>query len=231
MKGHLLNYTSLFSELRSYLLSKNPVATIDITKEIKAFFRAKFSSNYNVLCSHTESNEYLTDVLVTTFNPKAIVQKRTLQVIPPTVSVILAAESELGGVGASSAYGVMKNVVEDYLKLLVIRCQYRVMVFTSLPYANEDDHVRNRVEVLRSLYQRSADLSSGVLLVHLSGTQPISTQVQALVNKQSIRGFEISANGQSAQEIDPTMSCVSANNLDQSTVGQLRCQPAADLCR
>lgn len=210
MENHFLNYTSLFSELRSHLLSKNPVETIDITREIKAFFLEKFSSSHNVLCTHAKGNEYLTDILVTTFNPKAIVQKCTLQVIPPAVSVVLAAESELGGVGASSAYGVMKNVVEDYLKLLVIRCQYRVMIFTSLPYADEDDHVCNRVEVLRSLYQRTTDLSSGVLLVHLSGTQPKSTQVKALVNEQSIRGFEISADGQSAQKINPTTSSVSA---------------------
>lgn len=205
-----MNYASLFSDLRSHLLFKSPNSTSDITKEIKEFFRTKFSSTYDVLCSHTQGNEYLADVLVTTFNPKAIIQQRTLQIIPSAVSLILAVESELGGVSASSAYGVMKNVVEDYLKLLVLRCQYRVMIFTSLPYANEDDHVLNRIEVLRALYQRTPSLNSGVLLVHLAGSQPISSQVQALINDQSIRGFEVSADGLSVKEINLTPSNVSA---------------------
>lgn len=196
-----VNYTSLFYEIRSHLLSKAPSATVEITKEIKAFFRERFAPEHTVLCSDSQSNEYLTDVLVTNFDPKAVVQRDTLKINASTVSVLLAVESELGGVGASSAYGVMKNVVEDYLKLLVVRCQYRAMIFTSLPYVWEEDHVLSRVEVLRSLYQRTPGLRSGVLLVHLKGSQPKSSQVQALVNAESIRGFEVSADGSTAQEI------------------------------
>lgn len=194
-------YKSLYFELRSYLLSKQPVATADITKSVKDFFRDRFSSSHEVRCSNSKSSEYLTDVLVTNFNPVKIVQPHTLEIVPTTIEVFMAVESEIGGPGASSAYGVMKNVVEDYLKLLVIRCQFRVMVFTSLPYSNEDNHVYKRVEVLRSLYQRATDVNSGLLLVHLSGSQPNSSQVQALVNADSIRGFEISTDGLSFHEI------------------------------
>lgn len=104
----------------------------------------------------------------------------------------------------------MKNVAEDYLKLLVVRCQYRAMIFTSLPYSGEQDHVLNRVEVLRSLYQRTPGLNSGVLLIHLKGSQPNSTQVRALVNAESIRGFEVAADGLSVQEIHLTASGVAA---------------------
>ena len=95
----------------------------------------------------------------------------------------------------------MKNVVEDYLKLLIVRCRHRAMVFTSLPYAKEQDHVLGRVEVLRDLYQRTPGLNSGVLLIHLKGSQPNSSQVQATVNAESIRGFEVSADGSSVNEI------------------------------
>jgi hypothetical protein len=49
-----------------------------------------------------------------------------------------------------------------------------------------------------------------VLLVHLLGSQPISSQVQALVTEQSIQGFEVSAEGLSAQEINSTTTCDSA---------------------
>ena len=210
MESNQVNYALLFADMRRHLLAVRPTATIDITKEIKEFFRSRFSSTHNVLCSHATSSEYLTDILVSTFEPKTVLRQRTLELIPSEVNVLLAAESELGGVGASSAYGVMKNVVEDYLKLLIIRCQYRVMIFTSLPYANEVEHVLKRVELLRSLYQRTAGLSSGVLLDHLCGSQQTSSQVQALESEESIRGFEISADGLSSKEIDIRAIDVSA---------------------
>lgn len=95
----------------------------------------------------------------------------------------------------------MKNVVEDYLKLLVVRAKYRVMIFTSLPYANEVDHVENRVEMLRDLYSRAADLDSGVLLIHLNGSQPRSTQVQVSLASGSMRGFVVPSDGLVVEEL------------------------------
>ena len=130
-----------------------------------------------------------------------IVKARSLELSSDNISVFLAVESELGGTGASSAYGVMKNVVEDYLKLLIIRCAYRVMVFTSLPYSGEGDHVANRAETLRELYSRSPGIDGGALLVHLKGSKPKSTQVQAQVAADAIRGFVISTDGKSVNEI------------------------------
>lgn len=196
-----MNYTSLFAQLRSHLIEKSPCETKKVTASIKEFFRDKFSANHEVLCSHEKGSEYLADVLVTSFNPRLIVQKINLNIIPTSLNVILAAESELGGESASSPYGVMKNVVEDYLKLLIVSCQYRVMIFTSLPYSGEKDHVSNRVETLRELYARAPGLTSGVLLVHLYGTQPISSQVRVSVSGTSIRGFEVSSDGLLVNEI------------------------------
>lgn len=196
-----ITYASLFADLRSHLIANAPSETAEITKSIKQFFREEFDSSHKVLCSHAKGCEFLTDVLVTSFNPKSVVQKGTLQLLPTNIDVFLAAESELGGEGASSPYGVMKNVVEDYLKLLVVRCQYRVMVFTSLPFSGEIDHVQKRVETLRELYVRSSSITSGVLLVHLSGSQPVSSQVRASVNATSIRGFEVSIDGSSVNEV------------------------------
>ncbi|WP_223538066.1 hypothetical protein [Pseudomonas sp. GL-B-16] len=195
------DYEKLFKSLRDHLISNSPRLTKDITECIKVFFRHYFSTDHTVLCSHAEGSEYLTDILVTSFDPKKIVQPRTLSMVSPALSVHLAAESELGGVGASSAYGVMKNVVEDYIKLLLIRCSYRVMIFTSLPYADEIDHVQNRIETLRNLYASTPKLDSGMLLVHLTGTQPKSSQVQAIITEDSVRGFIISECGNLTQEV------------------------------
>ena len=194
-------FHQLYIDMRGFLLRERPVATTAITDAIKHFFRLRFVANHTVLCSHSGSTEYLTDVLVTTFNPKSVVAKRSLQVTADEITALLAVESELGGVGASSAYGVMKNVVEDFLKLLMIRSKYRVMVFTSLPYSNEKNSIVNRLDTLRTLYSRTPGVAGGMLLVHLSGSRPRSTQVQAHVTEDSIRGFLISSNGSSITEI------------------------------
>jgi len=114
----------------------------------------------------------------------------------------LAVESELGGTGASSPYGVMKNVGEDFVKLLLVRADRRVMIMTSLPYAHEtEQHVERRVESLRQLYQHFPALSSGVLVMHIEGGQPKSTQVKVRIEESTIRGFQISENGEGVHEL------------------------------
>lgn len=197
----IVNYERLFFQIEDHLLTKMPASTSDITKCVKDFFRAQYGESHNVLCSHLKGSEFLLDVMVTTFNPKNIVERRTLEPTCKEHIVFLAVESELGGVGASSAYGVMKNVAEDFLKLLVTRCAYRVMIFTSLPYDNEENHISNRVETLRKMYFQTLGLDGGVLLVHLEGAQPKSSQVQAQIGAGKIRGFQISADGNSVVEI------------------------------
>ncbi len=198
----ILSYTDLFDRFKKHLLLHRPISTREITICIKDFFLKIFSEDFSVLCSHSKGNEYLTDILVTDFDPKAVLEKRTFEMANQSFGVYLAAESELGGSGASSAYGVMKNVVEDYLKLLMIHCKYRVMIFTSLPYLDEKNHVCNRVETLRELYFRTSGTRSGMLLIHLASTQPRSTQVQVSIADSSVRAFIVSEDGSTVHEIE-----------------------------
>lgn len=199
---HRFTYPEIYRTLRAHLLAEAPTTTRQTTDAIKRYFRNTFNPDYSVLCSHEDGCEYIADVLVSSFNPKNVVARRTLDITVPTVRIRLAVESELGGVSASSAYGVMKNVVEDYLKLLVVRADLRVLIFTSLPYRSEPNHIIARVEKLRELYARTPELNSGVLLVHLEGTQPRSSQVQTVVSAQSIRGFIVSNCGKHFVEIE-----------------------------
>ncbi len=198
---HRLAYPELFVTLRAHLLSQAPWSTRETTTAIKQYFQNTFCSEHQVLCSHAEGKEFGIDVLVTSFNPKNIVAKGTLDLTVSTVRVFLAVESELGGVSASSAYGLMRNVVEDYLKLLITRCEARIMIFTSLPYKGELKHVENRVEKLRKLYASVTGLDSGVLLIHLDGNQIRSSQVQTIISNESIRGFIVAPDGKMATEI------------------------------
>lgn len=48
---------------------------------------------------------------------------------------------------------------------------------------------------------RSGGLSSGVLIVHVEGRQPRSTQVRGTVNPGAIRGFVGSGDGHSVSEL------------------------------
>jgi len=198
---HRFTYPEIYRTLRAHLLAEAPTSTAHTTGAIKRYFRNTFSPDHSVLCSHEDGCEFIADVLVSSFDPKDVVARKTLQITVPTVRIRLAVESELGGVSASSAYGVMKNVMEDYLKLLVVRADLRVLIFTSLPYKNEPNHITARVETLRELYARTPELNSGVLLVHLAGTQPRSSQVQTVVSGQSIRGFIVSDCGGHFAEI------------------------------
>lgn len=197
-------YDRIYSRLRSHLIAQGSQDTREITRSIKTFFCLEYPSPWNVLCSGDASSEYMVDVLVTSFRPKEVIRTRTLDVLPTAFEVPLAVESELGGVSASSAYGVMRNAVEDFLKLLLISARRRVMIMTSLPYKREEEHVVERIEILRKLYVHFPSVDSGALIVHLEGWQPTSTQVRAKVSAESIRGFLISRDGKSVEELPPT---------------------------
>lgn len=194
-----INYFDLFIDLQKWLLDKNPTSTTDITASIKDYFTDKFQS-YTVL-PNSNSGEYLLDIMVTSFTPLNVIDNSgsTLSIIGNPIENYIAVESELGGTGGSSAYGVQQNVVEDYIKLLLVNSKYKILVFTSLPYTNETDHVTKRVNNLKELYLKVCPNEQGVLLIHLPGSQPASSQVQATV--QGVTGYVISGNGEHVGQI------------------------------
>ncbi len=197
----MLSYSDLFKEIKTSLLESKPEATSEITQAVNNFFIKRFSSSYKVFCSSEGNREFLTDIFVSNFDPLDIVQQKSFGLSHERLEIYIAVESEIGGTGASSAYGVMKNVVEDFMKLASINASYKVMVFTSLPYANEKDHISARVNTLRDVYSRSPCNDAEVLLIHLLGSQPNSNQVKATISDDSIAGFCISKNGRQCMEI------------------------------
>lgn len=194
-----INYFEIFKDLKQWLIKRNPTSTTDITSSIKEYFSNRFQ-NYTVL-PNDNSSEYLLDIMVTNFTPLKIIEtdRNSLSITLDSLENHIAVESELGGSGGSSAYGVQKNVVEDYVKLLLVNAKYKIMIFTSLPYANENNHVANRVANLREIYLKVCPSEQGVLLVHLPGAQPSSTQVQACVD--GLSGYIISGNGEHVGQI------------------------------
>lgn len=191
-----ITYDKIYKTLKEFLCENNPIYTKDITKAIKDFFNLEENNKLGIYSR--SCTEYLTDVHITSFNPLDVVERGSLQVKPKSIQSLLTVESELGGSGASSPYGIMKNVVEDFCKLLLIQSQYKILVFTSLKYTHESetDYILNRVKTLKEIYEKScpADDDLGVLLIHIKGSQPYSTQVHVEINENSIKGFVIASN-------------------------------------
>ncbi len=196
-------YEHIYEILRDALVSLQNPSTRQITARIKQLFCDEYGQKHQVLCSGGNHTEYMVDLLVTSFAPKHLLGNKPLVLKPSQFEIYLAVESELGGVSASSAFGVMKNAAEDFLKLLLVSCSRRVMIMTSLVASKETKHVEARVEILRQMYAHFPHLNSGGLIVHLNGTQPKSSQVQAMTHPEAIRGFVISASGDEAIELKP----------------------------
>ena len=113
-----VDYLTLYKEIKSYLIEKHPKSTKEKTKKVKEFFYEKYANDYNVMYSRKGSSEYLTDLLITSFKPKDLFQQdKKFTIVPEEIKAYLAVESELGGVSASWAGGLMKNVSEDFCKL------------------------------------------------------------------------------------------------------------------
>ncbi len=197
-----LFYKDIFIDFKTELASDNGILTPDITKNIKNYFLKKFA-DYNVLYSSPDHNksEFLTDILITNFEPKSIIKKNgnSYNIDKLEIKALLAIESELGGEGGTSAGPVLKNVVEDFVKLLMIKSKYKIMIFTSAPLQNETDHIMNRVKVLMKAKNISDSFKEEILLIHLYGeTQKTDnnnpSQIKIQLSSDRIKGYILKIN-------------------------------------
>lgn len=156
----MIDYRELFANFCKKIASDENLKTPDITKKIKEFFVIEFH-DYFVAPSNGEK-EFLVDIFVSNRNPRALHENSSAK----GLKAILAVESELGGEGGGAQGYLKRNVLEDFSKLLVIHAEYKVLIFTSLPYANENNHIRNRLDEIYSIYKNSGEPGS-ILLIHL----------------------------------------------------------------
>ncbi len=159
----MIDYKELFSKFRNQIASEEDTKTPCITKKIKEFFAREFHDYF--VAPSSAATEFLVDVFVATKNPRTLGDGSD----GGKLRVILAVESELGGEGGGAQGYLKRNVLEDFAKLLVIRADYKILLFTSLPYAGEQDHVASRVREMESVY-KNADCPGNILLIHLQST-------------------------------------------------------------
>ena len=199
----VLNYWEIYEDIRKWLLKYNPTSTPQITSSIKDYFLKTFEDSYEVLPNKNNS-EYLLDVMVTSFKPVNIIEPNgnSLNIIPNPIENYIAVESELGGSSGSSISFVHKNVVYDYVKLLLVNAKYKIMIFTSLPYAKENNHVANRVKNLRDIYLKVCPNDQGVLLIHLPGKKSRNKSKQVQAHIHGLSGYIISGDGKHFGQIE-----------------------------
>jgi len=160
----VLDYEEIFRCFRDELSCPGCVATPDITKKIKRFFQEKYCTAC-VLPSDKEK-EFLVDILVCTTSPRMLLSGSDERQL--SFEARIAVESELGGEGGGAPNYLARNVVEDFAKLLILNCELKILIFTSLPLSGEANHLHKRVTDLHSVYLRAG--SPGViLLIHLKG--------------------------------------------------------------
>lgn len=183
-----LDYEDIFRSFRDELSCTECVATPDITKKIKRFFQEKYCTDC-VLPSDKEK-EFLVDILVCTTSPRRLLSGSAER--QPSFEAKIAVESELGGEGGGAPNYLARNVAEDFAKLLILKCELKILIFTSLPLSRETSHLNNRVTDLHSVYLRAG--SPGViLLIHLKG-EPKKSQGGFPTNpKVSLQAEDMSA--------------------------------------
>ncbi|MDO9215518.1 MAG: hypothetical protein Q8Q54_04350 [Methylococcales bacterium] len=194
-----IEYKDIYYELKKSLIKAHPIETINITKAIKCFFINNFI-NYKVL-STVDKSEYLVDIMVTKYKPKDLIHSDKVSTLtinhPLDYEPLLIVESEISPTSGTSAQGVMRGVVEDFNKLLLVSSKYKVMIFTSLKFEQETgDHIENRVELLHQIHQKSPSKDKAILLVHIKGSQKESGhQVQVTISDDNICGYIIGNSG------------------------------------
>ncbi|BDU86341.1 hypothetical protein ACOT6T_14785 [Clostridium perfringens] len=165
-----MDYKKYFKGLEKEL--RGLEKTKDVTEKIKEYTK-KFESNKGKIVLYSKNGgEFLYDISVLTFDPNNIIKGENKKIIISDRNLkynsFLLVESELGGESASSAFGIFKNVIKDFLKLIIGNSRYKVMIMAISPYKDEVDYIKNRLEILSELYEKS-ECNSDILIIVIEG--------------------------------------------------------------
>ncbi len=196
-----VSYRSIFEGIVDKLAGFEFDNTKEVTQRIKEYFHQEYDNDSSHVLSslNSTSKEYLLDVLVTNFRPLSVIAQdgRKFRLAKPAPQVLLAVESELGGISASGPLNVQRNAIEDFVKLTLINSEYKVMIFTSLKYKGEDtnSYITNRFADFTEIYNNSMANENGLLLIHIKSTEESGKQVKVdLSNRNNFTGLILKKN-------------------------------------
>ena len=164
----LFDYKQIFFDFINYMnhmkkdfCENNACDTKKTTDAIKTFFYERYSKKFEVFSSKSKG-EFLYDVSVMNCKPKEILDEENEKLNP---KIILSIESELGGSGANYKKGLLKNLSEDYFKILHSASDYRIFIGIHDP---KDEDINERANLFYRAYKNSSQEKS-ILLILIYG--------------------------------------------------------------
>ena len=164
-KKIFIDFINYMNHMKENLCENNACDTTKTTDAIKTFFYERYSKKFEVFSSKSKG-EFLYDISVMNCKPKEIF-KEILDEENETLNpkIILSIESELGGSGANYKKGLLKNLSEDYFKILHSSSDYRI--FIGIHDRNDED-INKRANLFYRAYKNSFQEKS-ILLILIYG--------------------------------------------------------------
>ena len=168
----LFDYKQIFFDFKNYMkrmkedfCENNACDTKKTTGAIKTFFYERYSKKFEVFSSKSKG-EFLYDISVMNCKPKEILKEiLDEENEKPNPEIILSIESELGGSGANYKKGLLKNLSEDYFKILHSSSDYRIFIGIHAP---KDEDINKRANLFYRAYRNSFQKKS-ILLILIYG--------------------------------------------------------------
>lgn len=161
----LFDYKKIFIDFIKYMkddfCENNACDTKKTTDAIETFFYERYSKKFEVFSSKSKG-EFLYDISVMNCKPKEILDEENETLNP---KIILSIESELGGSGANYKKGLLKNLSEDYFKILHSSSDYRIFIGIHDP---KDEDINERANLFYRAYKNSSQEKS-ILLILIYG--------------------------------------------------------------
>lgn len=161
-KEIFFNFINYMNHMKEDFCENNACDTKKTTDAIKTFFYERYSKKFEVFSSKSKG-EFLYDISVMNCNPKEILDEENEKLNP---KIILSIESELGGSGANYKKGLLKNLSEDYFKILHSSSDYRIFIGIHDPKDEED--INKRAILFHRAYKNSSQEKS-ILLILIYG--------------------------------------------------------------
>ena len=160
-KQIFFNFINYMNHMKEDFCENNACDTKKTTDAIKTFFYERYSKKFEVFSSKSKG-EFLYDVSVMNCKPKEILDEENEK---PNPEIILSIESELGGSGANYKKGLLKNLSEDYFKILHSASDYRIFIGIHDP---NDEDINKRANLFYRAYKNSSQEKS-ILLILIYG--------------------------------------------------------------
>lgn len=169
---------NLNTKMLKKLLAWKTNDTKQLTQKIKLFYKNEFKKHFVYFTKNNQ--EFLYDITISQYS---------LESEPNSVTknnLFLVLESELGGSGASSSKGLLRNVIYDFQKLLFCTSENRVLIAA---YSEQEPYIY--INKLFKFYKYSPNKKPIlVILIHgYHNRRKNSRQIKLEIKKETMYSY------------------------------------------